>query len=318
MHQNYSILAFYFLDPIEDPQDLVEGHKKFFENRDIRSRIYISEQGINAQMSAKNEDGAAYRDWLAQIDPRFASIHFKIDSYHEHAFPKQCVKYRKQLVGFDLSWDLKKGGEHVSPEKWKEMMESDEEYLFLDIRNDYEYDVGHFEGAQKVPCKNFREFPEYIQKLKKEVDPKNKKVMMCCTGGIRCEIFSAYMTEEGFDEVYQLDGGIINYGHKVGSAHWKGKLFVFDDRMCIPISEEENDTVGKCHQCEGEAEHYYNCANMDCNKLFLCCEACLKKEQGCCSSNCTEAPRLRPLSEQNPHKPFSKWYYYAKEKSFKA
>jgi UPF0176 protein len=210
--------------------------------------------------------------------------------------------------------DLSKRGEHVSPERWKEMLESKlekkDEYLVLDVRNRYEWDIGHFEGADAPACETFREFPAYAEQLSQENDPKNTKVMMYCTGGIRCELFSAILKERGFENVYQLQGGVEKYGHEQGSKHWMGKLFVFDDRLAIPISEEEPEAVAQCHHCGTASDRYYNCANMDCNELFICCPSCLEKLQGCCCSNCISAERLRPLQEQDLYKPFRRKVNY--------
>jgi UPF0176 protein len=135
---------------------------------------------------------------------------------------------------------------------------------------------------------------------------------MYCTGGIRCELFSPLLKKEGFEQLFQLHGGIIRYGEEEKSKHWLGKLFVFDDRLSIPISTEDAEPIGKCHHCATTIEQYYNCANMDCNELFLCCEECLKAHKGCCSSDCAQAKRVRPF--QMSHKPFRKWYHYAKTK----
>lgn len=190
------------------------------------------------------------------------------------------------------------------------MLEKKEERILIDVRNDYEWKVGHFEGSELPNCSTFREFKEYTEELKNRIDPEKTPVMMCCTGGIRCEIYSAYMKERGFQNVYQLDGGIINYGLKEGSKHWLGKLFVFDDRMTVPISDEEAPVISSCAHCGTACDDYYNCANMDCNTLFLCCPECLQKQKGCCKETCQEAPRVRPLEHQNAHKPFRKKYRY--------
>lgn len=137
---------------------------------------------------------------------------------------------------------------------------------------------------------------------------------MYCTGGIRCELYSAILKEKGFENVYQLNGGVIGYGLEQGNKHWLGKLFVFDDRLAVPISQEgESPVIGKCHHCGKDNENYYNCANMDCNHLFLCCPECLKEFTGCCCSQCQQATRVRPYHEQNAHKPFRRWYHYEKE-----
>lgn len=312
--QNYLVLAYYIFTTIADPHNEVELHKKFFASRDATCRIYISEQGINGQMSAAADDAEEYIKWM-HSRPLFETMKFKIHTHHENVFPRLTIKYRKHLVGYDREVDPAKGGEHVSPKKWDDMLENTPSKILLDVRNEYESKVGHFEGAELPPCENFREFEAYAEKLKQTTNPKETPVMMYCTGGIRCELYSTILKEHGFEKVYQLDGGVINYGLTHGSKHWLGKLFVFDDRMAIPINDEETPIIGKCHHCHAPIENYYNCANMDCNELFLCCGECLQKFSGCCHSGCCEAPRVRPYHHQDPHKPFRKWYYYSKSKS---
>lgn len=310
---DYDILAYYYFTTIPDAAQEVEAHRQFFRNREITSRIYISESGINGQMSGLRKDAEAYIKWMQQ-NPLFRGIKFKISPYHENVFPKQIVKYRKKLVAIDEDIDLLITGEHASPEKWKSLMESKEKPLLLDIRNDYEWEVGRFEGAERPPCETFRDFSNYTTELKQRVDPQNTSVMMYCTGGIRCELYSSILLKEGFKKVYQLDGGVINYGMEQGTKHWLGKLFVFDDRMTAPIADEEAPVIGHCFNCNTPNESYYNCANMDCNSLYLCCPDCLEKFQGCCSPNCQTASRVRPFHEQDAHKPFRKWYHYFKDK----
>jgi UPF0176 protein len=305
----YYVLAFYHFTSIENPFEEVKRHKEFFENKDITSRIYISEDGINGQMSATETASKEYKDWML-ARKEFKDVHFKVHQWHEHAFPRKTVKYRKKLVAYDERVNLALRGDHVTPAQWKEMLESENDYLLIDVRNDYEWELGHFKGASLPACKTFREFEDYAENLKQEKDPEKTPVMMYCTGGIRCELYSSILKEKGFKNVYQLLGGIINYGLEEGSKHWLGKLFVFDDRLSIPISEEEAPVIGKCHICGDTSESYYNCANMDCNHLFLCCKNCLESLAGCCKKECQQAPRLRPYHSQNPHKPFRKKYHY--------
>lgn len=308
----YFVLAYYHFISIPDPHQEVAAHKEFFKDRQLTSRIYISEQGINGQMSGIQEEAEAYMQWM-HANPLFRNMPFKIHTYHEQAFPRQTIKYRKQLVALDEEVDLSQIGEHASPAQWKALLESEEKPMLLDVRNDYEWEVGRFEGAVCPPCATFREFREYAAKLKSEVNPATTPVMMYCTGGIRCELYSSLLLKQGFKKVYQLNGGIINYGLKEGSDHWLGKLFVFDDRLTVPISEQETPVIGKCYHCQTPIEAYYNCANMDCNRLFLCCPACLKQFQGCCCNDCQIAPRVRPYHQQDAHKPFRKWYHYFKD-----
>lgn len=314
MQKKYSIIAYYKYVDIEDPKRVVKDHKRFLRELDVRARIYIAYNGINAQMSMAEEDAKLYTDWLVQ-DPCFANIEFKIDPYHEHVFPKLTVKFREQLVALDSFPDLTQAGKHLSPKEWKEMLEKrDEKTLLIDIRNDYESEIGHFEGAERPAMHTFRQFPKYAAELADRVDPQSTNVMMYCTGGIRCEVYSALLKEKGFNQVYQLQGGVINYGHREGNAHWKGKLFVFDDRLSVPISEGPHELVSHCLFCDEKVDTYYNCANMDCNELFLCCPDCGEKQMGCCSKTCRESERRRPFVKQERPKPFRKWYAYGNSK----
>lgn len=305
----YFVLAYYTFVQIEDPHVEVATHLQFLQEKDATCRVYISENGLNGQLCAIRKDALSYIDWM-HSRPLFRNIDFKIHEWHEHTFPRITVKYRKKLVAIDRDVDLSKRGEHMPPNAWKEMLKSQEDKVLIDVRNSYEWEVGHFEGAELPQCETFRDFDTYAEQLKEKVDLQKTPVMMYCTGGIRCELYSALLKEKGFEKVYQLQGGIINYGLKEGSEGWKGKLFVFDDRLTVPVSEEPAEVVGKCLFCEEPIESYYNCANMDCNRLFLCCPTCLESYQGCCQDACKESKRMRPVQQQNPHKPFRKWYHY--------
>lgn len=312
------VLAYYHLIPIEDPHKEVALHKSFLNGRNITCRLYLSESGINGQMSGAIEDAQAYIDWMHQR-PEFESIEFKIHEHHENVFPRQIVKYRKKLVAIDTEVDLSKRGEHVSPERWKEMLEEESDRILIDVRNEYEWKLGRFEGAELPPCETFREFTAYADSLREKADPKKASVMMYCTGGIRCELYSAILKEKGFDNVFQLEGGVIGYGLKQGNDHWLGKLFVFDDRMAVPISNEnESPIIAACHHCSKPNESYYNCSNIDCNELFLCCPECLNRFTGCCCQNCMDAPRQRPYHEEDAHKPFRRWHHYLEAKNKKS
>jgi UPF0176 protein len=307
-------LAYYFFTPIEDPLLEVARHQEFAQGKDITCRVYISEQGINGQMSASPAVSEEYQKWL-KGDPRFENVHFKIHTFPEHVFPRATIKYRKQLVALDAEVDLSQTGERLSPEQWSKMLdERDANTLLLDVRNDYEWEIGHFEGSELPALDTFREFPRYAQSLKEKRNPKETKVMMCCTGGIRCELFSALLKKEGFDQVYQLDGGIINYGLKEGTRHWRGKLFVFDDRLAVPINaEKEGEVISTCRHCENPSDVYYNCSNMDCNALFLCCPQCAERFAGCCCAACVDAPRLRPYEKADRPKPFRRAHLLKEE-----
>lgn len=310
---SHHILAFYQFASLSDPHAEVARHKIFFAEHDVRGRIYLSEQGINGGLSASPDIADAYQTWL-KAHSSFRDIEFKVHFHHEHVFPKMIVKYRKELVALGEMPNMAERGQYLSPDEWKSAFDNEEDFLLLDVRNEYEWKVGRFEGARLPPCDTFREFNRYADELKREVDPKRAKVLMYCTGGIRCELYSAVLKQRGFEQVFQLKGGVINYGLKEGSSHWEGKLFVFDDRLTAPISDEPSPVVGHCHHCGALEESYYNCANVDCNELFLCCPSCIETFKGCCSSACSQAKRVRPYKQQGPHKPFRRWYHYTDKK----
>jgi UPF0176 protein len=301
----HRVLAYYLITPIADPHHEVKIHKVFCSQYDLKGRLYISSHGINGQMSGTVEAAKAYQEWM-QGREQFQGITFKIHSHHEHVFPRMTIKWKQKLVAIDREIDFSKRGAHLPPAEWKKLFESGEAFV-LDVRNDYEWDIGRFKGAEKPGCNTFRDFEKMAEELEQKIDKENTPVIMYCTGGIRCELFSPLLVEKGFKKVYQLQGGVIQWGLEEGSNHFEGKLFVFDDRLQIPLSDEENEVVGRCHHCQSPANYYYNCANMDCNEFFICCPVCLEANIGCCQGSCQTAPRLRSYNAQSTHKPFRRW-----------
>ena len=315
--KDFLVLAFYRLVPIQDVDQEVLLQKEFVKDKNLTCRLYIAKEGINGQMSAYKEDARAYMEWM-HTRPEFKDLVFKIHYWHENVFPRQQIKKKRELVAFGKELDLNNRGKHLSPKEWRTMLDSEKKAVLIDVRNSYEYDIGHFKGAENPECETFKEFDLYTKKLVDRFPDEKPPVMMYCTGGIRCEFYSSLLKDQGFDEVYQLEGGIIDYGIKEGGEHWRGKLFVFDDRMTIPISEQETEKVGICLNCSKTSDDYYNCANMDCNKLFICCKECLSSYQGCCSEKCSGSEKIRPYQHQNPHKPFKKYYHYFCTKDIKS
>lgn len=302
----YFVLAYYNFKKIADPKSHIKKHKDFLSLRDAKARIYINEDGVNAQMSIREEDAESYIEWLREHD-FFKDMPIKIHQSKSHVFAKLTVKYRKELVAIDAKLDMSQTGEHVSPKMWKEMLEQrDEDTILLDVRNDYEWKVGHFDGAILPKLETFRDFKKYIDELSQAYDRKKTKVMMYCTGGIRCEVYSCLMKEKGFDHIFQLQGGVIQYGLDEGNEHWKGKLFVFDDRLVVPISQDKAEAISQCHCCHKLTDAYYNCANMDCNKLYISCVDCARELKGCCSTHCMQEPRVREFELTSCPKPFRK------------
>jgi len=311
--KEYSVISFYHFVSLSDPKDLVRKHKKFCEQLDIRGRVYLSEEGINGQISVASQEAQTYMDFL-HSDASFREMECKIQMHHDHAFEKMTIKYRDQLAALDLKVNLTERGDYLEPKQWREKLENkDDQTLILDVRNQYEWKVGHFEGAVLPELENFRDFTKYAETLKRQADPEKTEILMYCTGGIRCELFSSLLKKEGFQKIFQLKGGVINYGMKEGKKHWKGKLFVFDDRLVVPICDEQAEILSSCYHCETPTDVYYNCANMDCNELFLSCKHCLEKWKGCCSKKCLETGRIRPYDSNQHPKPFRRLSFEKKK-----
>ena len=156
------------------------------------------------------------------------------------------------------------------------------------------------------PLDTFREFPQYAEELRQKYDPAETKVLMYCTGGIRCELFSSLLQAKGFESIFQLQGGVIQYGNEVGNKYWRGNLFVFDDRLVVPISSAPNEPISRCSFCSVFSDIYYNCANSECNELFLACISCAAKHLGCCSNPCKNSGKNRIFEITDKPKPFRK------------
>jgi len=186
---------------------------------------------------------------------------------------------------------LANGGKKLSPEQLLEFYESGKEFVIVDARNWYESKIGKFKKAFTPQLKNFRQWPEAVESLK---EFKDKTIVTYCTGGIRCEKASAYMVEQGFKDVYQLDGGIINYTKKFPDTFWEGGIFVFDERRVVePNSKNELKYISRCHFCGEPASYYINCHNLDCDKIIISCHKCKVENDYCCSEECRNAPDKR-------------------------
>lgn len=309
----YKVILYYNFVVIKDPEQFCREHKRTCQTLNLFGRIYIAGEGINGTLAGTQEQIESYKNFLLALEG-FGNTEFKEDDSDYVPFVKLVVKTRPEIVTLKTNekFDIQKdGGKHLSPAQWKEVLDSNEEYILLDIRNDYESKIGHFEGAIRPDEKNFYDFPTWLDKT--ELD-KNKKVLMYCTGGIRCEKFSALMKKKGFKDVNQLHGGIVSYAKEVGDAHFQGKCFVFDDRLAVPIQKDQQEPLTKCEITGQPCDSYLNCANPDCNRLFICSpEGALKYEGGCCQE-CMQSPRKRPLDLENIYLPTRKWYQYFDEK----
>ena len=233
--------------------------------------------------------------------PLFKDMVFKIDEADSHAFKKMFVRPRPELVNLSLDKDIdprNQTGEYLSPEEFYEQMQR-EDTVVLDVRNIYEYDVGHFRGAIKPEVETFRDTPEWVRNNRHLFE--GKKILTYCTGGIRCEKFSGWLKEEGFDNVAQLHGGVATYSKDpvAKGQLWDGQMYVFDERLTVPINQVEHVVVGKDHYDGTPCERYINCANPECNAQILASEENQAYHLGGCSMECAEHSRNRYIVEHN-------------------
>ena len=270
-----------------------------FNSIDVLGRIYIANEGINAQLSLPAKNIYLLKKILDEIS-FLKNVRLNIAIEHDNeSFLKLKIKIRDKIVADGLGndeYDLKNNGIHVNASEFNELL-NDENTIAIDMRNHYESEIGHFEGANLPDVDTFRESLPIINK-KYSKHKKDKKILMYCTGGIRCEKASAYLMQNGYEKVYQLEGGIIEYTRQVKSQDIQnkfiGKNFVFDNRRSERISQK---IISKCHQCGCKCDDHVNCNNEACHLLFIQCEKCRIKYNGCCSADCEEIYQL-PVDDQ--------------------
>lgn len=274
------ILLYYKFTPLADPIAVKLWQKTLCSNLDLLGRILISKHGINGTVGGNIDDLKQYIKETRKY-PGFHDIVFKWSDGSRDDFPRLSVKDRKELVGFHAANELRVnengvvgGGVHLKPKQVHELIEKyNDEVVFFDGRNAHEAAIGRFKNAVVPDTNTSRDFVPELESGKYD-HLKNKKIITYCTGGIRCEILSALMKKRGFQEVYQIDGGIVKYGEAFGDdGLWEGSLRVFDNRMTIDFSENAK-TIGSCTHCHGPTKNYENCARPECNDLVLICLDC--------------------------------------------
>lgn len=290
----YLTLSFYTYAHIKDPHQLRDQLFLGWNNLDVLGRIYVSREGINAQMMVPKNNYQLFLDFNNQYS-FLQNLRMNIAVEHDNfAFLKLKVKTRDKIVADglnDSSFDVTEIGTHLRANDFNKMME-DPNTIVVDMRNHYESEIGYFEGAIKPDVDNFREsLPIIHDLLSKHKEDKN--LLMYCTGGIRCEKASAYFKHKGFKNVYQLEGGIIEYARQIKTegldSKFIGKNFVFDNRLGERITDH---VVSNCHQCGKPCDTHTNCANDACHLLFLQCSECAAKMNSCCSEDCKEVIQL--------------------------
>jgi len=304
-----SVILYYNFSEIDNVSKFCAEHRRKCLELGLLGRVYIAKEGINGTLSGSPKAMGRYKEYVCLLSG-FEGTQFKDDEYEENPFVKLIVRIRPELATLKSSIPLditKEKGQYLEPQEWKEVLDSKGEIALIDVRNNYESKIGYFEGAIRPDLNNFYDFPQWLESC--EI-PKEKQVLMYCTGGIRCEKFSVLMEKKGWKNVKQLHGGIIRYAGEVGDAHYKGKCFIFDDRLVVPVEKNQKKPLAKCEIIGIPCDRYLNCANPDCNRLFICSEAGAIKYEGCCCERCLESPRRRPFDQNNIYEPTRKWYKY--------
>jgi UPF0176 protein len=283
-------ISFYQYFTIDNPQAFRDELYIHLNALKVFGRIYIAAEGINAQVSVPSDNVEAFRDYLYSIAPlNGLRLNIAVDDDGK-SFWVLKIKVRQKIVAdgiTDPAFSMENKGRYVNAMQMNDLLQ-DDDTVVIDMRNHYEYEVGHFENA-------IEQLPMAVELMQ---DKKEKNIIMYCTGGIRCEKASAYMLHNGFNNVFHLEGGIINYAKQAKEnnldSKFIGKNFVFDDRLGERITP---DIIARCHQCGAPADTHTNCKNEACHLLFIQCTACAEKFDGCCGEACQAVYNL-PLEMQ--------------------
>jgi UPF0176 protein len=286
-------ISFYKYFQVDDPKHFRDQLYRDLSLLNVFGRIYVAQEGINAQISVPETSFIAFENYLQSHEYlRDTRLNIAVDDDGK-SFWVLKIKLRDKIVAdgiSDSSFDMKNKGKYVDAEQFNKLTD-DPNTVIVDMRNHYEYEVGHFENAIEIPSDTFREqLPMSAEMLEAH---KDKNIIMYCTGGIRCEKASAYLLHRGFSNVFHLEGGIIHYANTVKqkglSNKFVGKNFVFDERLGERVSEH---IIADCHQCGKQADTHTNCKNEACHLLFIQCDECAEKYSGCCSDECLAVYQL--------------------------
>ncbi|MEK7185516.1 MAG: rhodanese-like domain-containing protein [Patescibacteria group bacterium] len=289
MKVDFAVILFYKFTNIANPKALAALHREKCQELGLKGRVIIAEEGINATLEGRVESIAAYKDFLktdaANIAAGFDRITVKESDGIGRAFPKLSVKVRDEVVTLGAGrFDVEKEtAPEVTAAELQKWYETDEDFVVLDLRNDYEIASGKFERTVDIGLKNFRDLPARIGDLRKELEKipniRGKKIVPVCTGGIRCEKATCLLKREGFENLYQLKDGIHTYIAENPGKHFKGTLFVFDNRMTtdvVPVSGK--NIIGRCFFCDTATENYCSDDSVRPSRKILCCEKCFEVE----------------------------------------
>jgi UPF0176 protein len=270
----YVIILFYKFVRLENPEVFRDEQKKLVKELGLKGRMLVAHEGINGTFEGTKDAIEAYKSAL-RADPRFEGIKFKESEGTGDAFTKIEIKVRPEVVTLGAGeFDIKNETAYEMPaEELEALYESGEDFVVLDLRNDYEIAVGAFEKTVHPNLHNFRELPEKIASI---AHLKDKKVIAVCTGGIRCEKATCLLKKEGFKDISQLKDGIHTYMQKFPARKFKGSLFVFDNRMTTPVVDAENrEVIGECVFCGAKSEDFYSDDSVRPSTKIICCSSCI-------------------------------------------
>ncbi len=296
-----TILLYYKYTDVEFPAQQVKRQKELCESLGLKGRIIIATEGINGTVAGSAQACDAYIEHM-NAHPLFNGIDFKVSQCEGEPFPRMRVVEKEEITRMGKSPNeisYKDTGTHLTPQEAHELIATNKDLLILDGRNNYEAAIGRFEGAIVPNIENFRDFPDYIDKNQDLF--KDKEVFMYCTGGIRCERASAYLKSKKVAKaVYQVTGGIDRYAQAYPNGYFRGKNYVFDGRIAVPVT---NDILSTCALCAEPADDYYNCVYAGCNKQLIICPPCVSKHNATCSDRCKQAILDNPaVMRKVPHK----------------
>lgn len=297
----YTIILFYKYTPITNPDIFMMWQKELCQRLGLTGRVRIATEGINATLEGTNDNVKMYIKELRRF-PGFKEMPIKTSVGTGFAFQKLAVKVVPEIVklGLGVQADVDPNqitGIHLKPEELKEWYEKNEDFVVIDMRNDYEFRVGHFKNSINPQITNFREVADVLPEIvASHPGIQNKKVLTVCTGGVRCEKASGYLMTQGFKDVYQLDGGMHVYMEKFPEQkEFRGGLFTFDNRVVMDFTKQKNierEIIGRCDLCNASTERFDNCVNDECHKHMMVCQNCRDENKFIwCSDTCKETGR---------------------------
>lgn len=289
---DFRILLYYFYTSIEDVEAYRLWQCELCSRLGLRGRILIAGEGINGTVSGPTAATVEYQA-IMDAHPLTSGMEWKVDPAQGHAFPRLSIKVRDEVVTLGLGEDdfspREVTGDYLSPAEWKAMM-AEEDVVIIDARNDYEWEMGHFQDAVLPDVPSFRDLPDWVRAHRSKLE--GKKLMTYCTGGIRCEKFSGFLKREGFEQVYQLHGGIVTYGkdEEAQGAGFNGKCYVFDERIGVEVNRTPGaKVIARCKWCQQPCDQQINCSYQRCNERHFCCPSCQSEQSGYCDPSCLDA-----------------------------